>query len=74
MSQMTKAQYDAAVAQYQASGGEPIEISSMLATIVDPATGKQVPGTLVSATVNVGKWNQRNFTIAPDGTEVTNWI
>jgi hypothetical protein len=73
MSQMTQAEYDAAVSQYQASGGKPIEISTMFAKIIDPETGEQKAGTVINAQVNIGKWNERLYTIAPDGTEVTNW-
>ena len=73
MPAMTQAEYDAAVTAYQASGQEPIEISTMFAKIIDPATGQQKAGTAISAQINIGKWNEKIYTIEPDGSEVVDW-
>ena len=73
MAALTADEYDQALADYYASGGEPIEIKSVSAFVVDPATGKRAAGAAVSTIVAPGKWNETRFTVDADGTKRINW-
>ena len=70
---LTPEEYDAALEDYYAKGGKPIELSSVFATVIDPATGEQKAGTGVSAVINIGKWNEEVFYVDPEGKKTVDW-
>ena len=70
---LTEAEYDQALADFYAQGGEPVEISSLYAYVIDPVTGDRDPAVPIAARSNIGKWNEEIYTLDADGTKRMDW-
>ena len=52
---------------------DPIELSSITAFIIDPATGQRMEGTGFTTNSNMGQWNQTISHTSPAGVRRIDW-